>query len=269
MSFLALGLLTACPAPKPPPPPEPGPLLAGVATRRLELPVGIAMGGYLRTRPSSDPGSPWAVQFPASQGVHTDPTARVVALTNGVTRVALIRLDTAITTPTLRSRLIATLTAKGELTKIFMFATHTHAGPARMMPPARLGSATGTDFVSLVMDHYDAEVETRMTAAIVEAVTDAFAALKPVSVGVASVEAGDFNNDRRCENDPVYGYDFRDTALTVIRIDEVDADGNPVKPLTALLHYAMHGTVLSSDNTPPSEGSDFTEPHGPAPPAEH
>ena len=245
----SLLLLTACPSPRPPAPPEPGPLRAGVATRRFDMPVGIALGGYLRTRPASDPGSPWATQFPASQGVHTDPTVRVVALTNGLTRVAFMRLDLTLTSPTLRSRLTAALKAAGEDAHLFIYATHTHAGPARMMPPARLGSATGTDFVSLVMDHYDAEVETRMVNAIVEAITDAFAHLEPVSMGIASVEAGDFNNDRRCENDPIYGRDFRDTALTVIRLDVVDEAGNPVRPLTALLHYAMHGTVLSSDNT--------------------
>jgi neutral ceramidase len=249
VALLCFVLFTACPAPKPPPAPEPGPLQAGVATRRLDLPVGIAMGGYLRQRPVSDPGSNWAEQFPASQGIHTEPTVRVVALTNGLTRVALIRLDATITSPTLRSRLVGSLTAAGESANVFMYATHSHAAPARFMPPARLGSATGTDFVSLVMDHYDAEAETRMTSAIVAAITEAFSTLKPVSLGVASVEAGDFNNDRRCENDPIYGPDFRDTALTVIRIDEVDASGQPVKPLTALLHYAMHGTVLGSDNT--------------------
>lgn len=241
--------LFACPQPKPTPPPEPGPLLAAVATRLIDQPVGIAMGGYLRTRPASDPGSPWAKQFPASRGVHTEPTVRVLALSNGVTRVAFVRLDTTITSPTLRSRAITTLAATGETAHVFLYATHTHAGPARFMPPARLGSSTGTDFVSLVMDHYDAEVEARLTKAIVDAATEAFASLKPASVGVATVEAGDFNNDRRCENDPIYGHDFRDTAMTVIRLDEVDASGNPVKPLTALLHYAMHGTVLGSDNT--------------------
>ena len=248
LAFTSLLVLAACPPPKPVVP-EPGPLRAAVATRRLDIPVGIAMGGYLRTRPASDPGSPWAKQFPASQGVHSDPTVRVVVLTNGLTRVALIRLDTTIVSPTLRSRLISTLTAAGETANVFIYATHTHAGPARIMPPARLGSATGTDFVSLVMDHYDAEVETRMTSAISEAIIEAFAGLKPVSVGLATVEAGDFNNDRRCENDPVYGRNFRDTALTVIRIDEVDEAGTPVRPLTALLHFAMHGTVLGSDNT--------------------
>lgn len=247
-ALVSVFVFTACP-PAPPPPPEPGPLQASVATRRLDIPVGIAMGGYLRTRPASDPGSPWAKQFPASQGIHTDPTVRVVAFTNGLTRLAFVRLDTTIVSPTLRSRLLGTLAATGETANLLLFATHTHAGPARIMPPARLGSATGTDFVSLVMDHYDAEVETRMTLAIMEALTEAFATLKPVSIGVATVEAGDFNADRRCENDPVYGFDFRDTALTVIRIDEVDERGAPVRPLTALLHYAMHGTVLGSDNT--------------------
>ncbi|MDP2269876.1 MAG: neutral/alkaline non-lysosomal ceramidase N-terminal domain-containing protein [Archangium sp.] len=238
----------ACPQ-VPAPPPEPGPLQAGVATRRLDLPVGIAMGGYLRTRPASDPGSPWARQLPASQGLHSDPTVRVVAFTNGLTRLAFVRLDTTLVSPTLRSRLMGTLAATGETANLLLFATHTHAGPARIMPPARLGSATGTDFVSLVMDHYDAEIEQRMTKAITEAVTEAFATLKPVSIGVATLEAGDFNSDRRCENDPLYGRDFRDTALTVIRIDEVDERGAPVKPLTALMHYAMHGTVLGSQNT--------------------
>ena len=121
----SLLVLSACPAPKPPPP-EPGPLRAGVATRRLDLPVGIAMGGYLRSRPASDPGSTWAKQFPASQGVgYTDPTVRVVALTNGLTRVAFIRLDTTVTSPTLRSRLTATLKAAGEEARTSSFTPPT------------------------------------------------------------------------------------------------------------------------------------------------
>ncbi|MFZ5440652.1 MAG: hypothetical protein ACOZQL_11635 [Myxococcota bacterium] len=249
LALLALSLtLLACPQP-PPAAPEPGPLLAGVATRRIDQPVGVPMGGYLRTKPASDPGSPWAQQFPASRGVQTEPTVRVLALTNGLTRVAFIRLDTTITSPRLRSRAIATLSAAGETARVFMYATHSHAAPARFMPPARLGSSTGTDFVSLVMDHYDPEVEARLTRAIADATAEAFAHLVPVSVGVATVDASDFNNDRRCENDPLYGHDFRDTTMTVIRFDEVGADGLPVRPLTALLHYAMHGTVLDSENT--------------------
>jgi neutral ceramidase len=209
----------------------------------------MAMGGYLRQRPGSDPGSTWAKQFPASRGVHTEPTARALALTNGLSRVVMVRLDLTIVSPTLRTRVRNALAATGETANVLLYATHTHAGPARFMPPAHLGDPNGTDFVALVMDHYDSEADVRLTNAIVSAITQAFAALQPVSYGVATVDCSDFNNDRRCENDPIYGHDFRDTLATVIRFDVVDERGAPVRPLTALVHYAMHGTVLGEQNT--------------------
>lgn len=248
---LCLGLLlslSACPPPQPMPP-KPGPLRGGTATVKLDLPVGMAMGGYLRTKPGSDPGSTWARQFPSSRGMHTEPTARTLALTNGIERLAIVRLDLTIVSPTLRTRIRAALKAAGETADVVLYATHTHAGPSRFMPPAHLGDPNGTDFVALVMDHYDSEVELRLVEKIVASINQAFSALEPVSYGVATVEAGDFNNDRRCENDLIYGYDFRDTRATVIRFDVVDESGAPVRPLTALVHYAMHGTVLDSDNT--------------------
>ncbi|MFT3712859.1 MAG: neutral/alkaline non-lysosomal ceramidase N-terminal domain-containing protein [Archangium sp.] len=249
-SLLALCFtLSACPPPPPPPPAKPGPLRAGVATVKLDQPVGMAMGGYLRQRPGSDPGSTWAKQFPASRGVHTEPTARTLALTNGLSRVALVRLDLTIVSPTLRTRIRNALAAAGETANVLLYATHTHAGPARFMPPAHLGDPNGTDFVALVMDHYDTEAELRLVNAIMASIAQAFASLEPVSYGIATVDASAFNNDRRCENDPIYGYDFRDTNATVIRFDVVDESGNPVRPLTALVHYAMHGTVLGEQNT--------------------
>lgn len=227
----------------------PGPLQAGVATFDLEQPVGVALGGYLRATPSTDPGSPWAKQLPASRGVQSTPTVRALALSNGKTRVALVRLDATLTSPSLRTRVLAGLQASLPDVKVLLYATHSHAAPARILPPALLGGAGGTDFVSLVMDHYDAEVERRTAQHTVEAIEAAFASLVNVSLGVATIDAADFNNDRRCENDPLYGPGFRDTAVTVIRIDSVDGEGRPVAPLTALLHYAMHGTVLGSENT--------------------
>lgn len=241
-------VLVGCSTPMPPPP-EPGPLLAGVATRKLDVPVGIAMGGYSRTRPADDPRSPWSKQLPASRGIHTEPTVRVIALSNGLTKVAFIRMDTTLISSTLRARTMAALEALGESTRVFMHASHSHASPARIMPPARLGGPTGSDFVSLVMDHYDAEVEAMMVFAIVEATREAYANLRPVSVGVAHIDGAAFNNDRRCENDPVYGAEFRDTDFTLVRFDVVDASGAPTEPLTAMVQYAMHGTMLGSDNT--------------------
>lgn len=233
--------------PPPAPAPEPGPLRAQVSTRPLDLPVGIALGGHLRSRPRTDPGSPWAKQLPASRGLHSEPTARALVLDNGVTSVAFVRLDTCLVSPTLRSRVLGLLRDAGLEHELFLHASHTHAGPARFQPPARLGSSTGTDFVSLVMDGYDAEVETRMATAIVAAITEAAGRLVPVALGVATVDGSEFNHDRRCENDPVYGPGYRDTDFTVVRLDEVTATGT--RPLAALAHFAMHGTMLSSDCT--------------------
>jgi hypothetical protein len=62
-------------------------------------------------------------------------------------------------------------------------------------------------------------------------------------VGVVTVDASELNRDRRCANDDLYGPGFRDGTLTVVRLDEVDARGTPVRPLTGLVHFALHGTA--------------------------
>jgi hypothetical protein len=67
-----------------------------------------------------------------------------------------------------------------------------------------------------------------------------------VSVGVASVDGAELNADRRCENDSMYGPEFRDRMMTVVRFD--DETGTPTRPLTALLHYSVHGTVMSGSS---------------------
>jgi neutral ceramidase len=247
---LLLVLVTAlgCPAPvEPPPPPSAGPLRAQVATRALDVPVGVPMGGYTRNRRRDEPGSPWSQSLPASRGVHTEPTARVLALSNGVTTALIARVDTCLTSPTLRSRVLAGLAEAGLDAKLLLVASHTHAGPARIMPPARIGSSTGSDFIAFVMDTYDAEVEARMAAAVVAAAKDTLSNLQPVALGVARADGSAFNSDRRCANDPVYGPDFRDTDFTVLRLDALTAEGG--RPLAALVHFAVHGTVLGEGNT--------------------
>lgn len=243
-------VLLGCPAPvepPPPPPPEPGPLRAQVATRVLDVPVGVPLGGYMRTRRRDEPGSAWAHLLPASRGVHTEPTARVLALSNGATTAVVARVDTCLTSPSLRARVTAGLTSAGHDARLLLFASHTHAGPARVLQPARIGSATGSDFVSFAMDSYDAEVEARMADAVIAAALEALTNLQPVALGVARADGSAFNSDRRCENDPLYGPDFRDTDFTVLRLDALTPQG--ARPLAALAHFAVHGTVLGSENT--------------------
>jgi hypothetical protein len=248
VSCLFVVALAASCSPTPAPAEQGGPLRAGVATVVVDVPVGAPTGGYSRSRPPDDPGSAWANTFPSTRGVHTDATARALALTNGLSRAAFVRLDVCLITPSLRTRIRRLLDEAGEPATFIVQATHTHGHVARFFEPVHIGSASGPDFVAFGMDTYDAELELRIATAAAKAITDAFAGLVPVSVGSATVDASPLNADRRCENDPVYGPDFRDPTLTVVRFDEVDGAGAPVRPLTALTHFAVHGTVMSGSN---------------------
>ncbi len=249
-SACAVLVLVACAAcPPPPAKPKPQALKAGVATQRLDIPVGTSMGGYTRQRPSDDPGSLWSKTLPASRGIATEPTARAVAFSDGLTQVVMIRLDGCISSPTLRARVKSLLSAAGKQANVIIDATHSHSAPARYLTPARLGSSTGSDFVSLVMDSYDPDVETRMATAIAAAAGQALDTLQPVSIGVATADGSAFNHDRRCQNDGIYGPNYKNSTMTVIRVDAVDDSGMPTKPLTALLHFSEHGTALDRENT--------------------
>jgi hypothetical protein len=229
-------------------PPPLRPLQAGVATTLVEVPVGAPTGGYSRTKPDNDPGSRWSANFPSTKGVQTDATARALALTNGVTRTALVRLDVCLITPSLRTRVRQKLDAAQEPASFILQATHTHGHVARFFQPLHVGNASGADFIALGMDTYDAEIEERIASAAAASVLEAFANLTRVSVGSASVDAAELNADRRCENDTMYGPDYRDPKLTIVRFDAVDNAGAPIRPLTALLHFSVHGTVMAGSS---------------------
>lgn len=238
-------LLVACGAPAPLERVA-GPLKAGIATVPLDAPVGISMGGYSRSKSKTDRGSPFALSFDASTGVHTLPTARALALDDGLHPLVIVRIDVALSTETLQLR---AQNALGAAASLIIVATHTHAGPARFFRSALSGGTSGLDITAVAMDKYDAELEERMALSIALAARQALAGLKRVSVGHAELALPELNQDRRCQNDDLYGPDYRDRLVRVVRFDETDAEGNPVKPFTGFIDYAAHGTLLGSDNT--------------------
>jgi hypothetical protein len=224
------------------------PLRAGVAVVSIDVPVGAPTGGYSRNKGLDDPGSPWADKFPSTRGVHTDATAKAVAMTNGVARAAIVRLDVCLVTPSLRTRIRRGLDAAGESAAFIVQATHTHGHVARFFEPVRIGNSKGFDVSGSGMDTYDPELETRIATAATKAILSAFGALTNVAVGSAVVDADALNADRRCENDPLYGPGFKNPKLTMIRFDEVDENREPTRPLVALMHYSVHGTVMAGSN---------------------
>jgi hypothetical protein len=229
-------------------PPKPGPLRAGVATVLLDAPVGVPLGGFNRSSSSSKPTSPYVQNFNPSHGVQSAPSARAVAFSNGLHQAALVRLDLIGVTYTLQARTSANLKAMGHELPFILMATHTHSGPARFFPPVLLEGGAGTNISAMAMDTYDTEVEDRLATSIAKAIVGALESMRPVSLGVATVETRELSRDRRCENDDLYGPGYHDPVLTLIRLDEVGEDGNPIRPLTALLHFSMHGTHLGGSN---------------------
>jgi hypothetical protein len=248
-TLFALAALTFACGPKPaPPPPVPGPLKAGVATLPLDAPVGLPMGGYGRKKVAGEQGSPFAEKLPASTGIQTLPTARAIALSDGLTTTVFVRLDVCLTTNNVRFEAQRVLTEKGYDAQLILVSTHTHAGPARYFRPAPAEGSGGIDPTAIAMDVFDPETEERFGASVAAAAMKAVDGMVPASMGFSSIEAGQFNHDRRCENDDLYGAGFRDKTLSVVRIDAVDDSGAPTHPLTGFINYAMHGTVLGGDN---------------------
>lgn len=221
--------------------PEAGPLKAAFAAVPLDAPIGVPLGGYSRHLEKGDPGSPFAKSFPSSRGVHTSPLARALALDDGLTRVVVVRIDAALVTWSLQQR--ATVHLGRPDVSLVVTATHTHAGPARFFRPAFSAGAGGFDVAAQAMDSYDAEVEDRLAVSIARAARVALDGVRAVRVGHAELDASELNADRRCQNDDLYGADYKDGTLRVLRFDALD--GTPVGAVAA---FAVHGTVLGSDN---------------------
>ncbi len=238
-TWLAMLMLAACGGATTKP--EPGPLRAAFATVPLDAPIGVPLGGYSRRLEKGDPGSPFAKSFPSSRGVHTTPVARALALDDGLTRVVVVRIDAALVTWSLQQRATVHLERPG--VSLVVTATHTHAGPARFFRPAFSAGAGGFDVAAQAMDSYDAEVEDRLAVSIATAARLALDGVQAVRVGHAGLDASELNADRRCQNDDLYGPDYKDGTLRVLRFDTLDG-----APLGAVAAFAVHGTVLGSSN---------------------
>jgi hypothetical protein len=247
-TVLAVSLLVACGAA---PKSAPGALKVGVATVALDAPVGMPMGGYSRGQlkgQPGDPGSPWVDSFPATRGLQSIPTARAIALANDKSTLVVVRVDLGLVTSSLRWRAQWALKDLGHEVPLLVEATHTHHGPARYFRPAPIDGANPFDPTASSLDTFDQEAEDKLGTSIAVAAKQALDGLVPAAMGIAVADGGAFNKDRRCENDDLYGPNFKDSDLTVVRFDAVDSVGQPTRPLTGFIHFAMHGTVLDRDN---------------------
>jgi hypothetical protein len=169
-----------------------------------------------------------------------------VAFNNGVEHVVIVRTDTALTTPSLQSRVEQHVARDG--VHVVVNGTHSHHGPARFFAPAYAAGEDHFDVPSISMDVYDATLEDTLAASIAKAVTQAIDAEVPAAVGHASIDGSVLNHDRRCENDDLYGPNYFNKMMDVLRFDAVMPDGSIGAPIGGIVRFAAHGTIMGGSN---------------------
>jgi len=203
-------------------------LMGGVASRPLRLPVGTATVGY---SPGQGPKTPYAESYPGTTAAHTELTAKAMVIRQGDKAIALVRTDTIgvwqdiIRDAQVRLRELGhPALADG----LIVAATHTHRSGGR------------------IFDHFIGEIAVgpflegfypRIRGAIVDAVIEASEAAVPVRVGHGAIQVPSLHKDRRCEN-----ADLQDDTMGLIKLETSDGD-----LLGVVVNYAMHGTVIGSD----------------------
>ncbi len=213
-----------------PPPPQPGPFQVGVARALLPVPLGIGTAGFGQVGGGDAPKSRFTGKYPATRGIYTHPSIRVVAVSQGDRDVILMRVDLVGITQQARTALVERLlkkTGRDLDQSLVIAATHTHSGPGRLVQ---------NDIWAALLDTFFPEFFERMIEAMAEAVVAALADRAPARFGHAVLTTDALHGDRRCQNP-----DLMDGRFPVLRFD--DAKGVP-RAIVGM--YAVHGTVVGA-----------------------
>ncbi len=180
-------------------------LKAGIGRSIITPHIGAALVGYFNR-----PGP--------SNGIHDDLNARAVVLDDGSTAVALCSVEmcwlAGVNVQAIRAVVAARCALKPE--NVFVFATHTHSGPA---------------------PQNDSDWDRPLAEIIADAIVQAYNARVDAQFASGFGQLFGYNINRRWLNRPA------DPSVGVLRVDR--ADGTP---LALLGNYACHAVVLGYDN---------------------
>ena len=191
---------------------------AGVAKIDLAPPTGIQMAGY-STR--------------YSEGVHDPIEARVLTLSDGRRRIALVTLDLCFPfEPPAMDEIRAAV--QTQVDEVIFHASHTHSGPTYMAAPEALKIAIPR---------------------VITAIRDAATHMTPARIGTGWGQTYIGFNRRYARPDGAMHMFWRneskststhpvDPTVGVIRVDRA-TDGTP---LAVLVHYACHPVIFGPDN---------------------
>jgi hypothetical protein len=191
-----------------------GPLSAGAAEVRFELPDGAPLGGFARLS--------WA-----SRGVRDPTGARAIVLSVPGASVALVSAELVLVPAELVEDVRARVADLG-LSGLVAAATHTHAGPGGFWHNP-VGERAGTG-------PFDPALRERIAAALADAVRRAAAAAVPVRIAAGRGRAEELVRSRSGGE--------RDGSLDVLRLERADGGG----PVAELIVFPSHPTMLGKRN---------------------
>lgn len=259
-------------------------LQAGAASGLIRVPVGTPLGGYLRPPVGGDylgpdpqaealdslpsqsgdgtpnvpvpdearkAHSPYATYSPPSRGYYDALTAKAVALDDGNDVAVLLKTD-------LIGALDEVNVAVAEQVKertgvdvaegLVLSATHTHDGPGAV-------ANDSVRYFWLAMDAYQPELFDRLVGDLTDVVVEALDNRVPARFGFTTGQesrANALNSFRRSRSpwtpERVALQDVLRRRIGVLQVDEVDAAGEPVRPLAIVTNYAAHGIVFDVEN---------------------
>ena len=210
--------------------PPPGPLQAGFARVRIPAPVGMGTVGY-GPDPGVDSVSPYSTIYPSTRHVHGHPELKAAVISRGdAHEVVFVRFDAVGVFQQFRRAVVleyAARTGKDIDDALVMGATHTHAGPGRIID--------GGAIFDIIADRFFPDFYTRFVGATVDVIEAAYADLAPASIATTMASCAEAHNDRRCEDG---GPDHTNDDIPLVVVER----GGEVSIVIGA--YAVHGTVL-------------------------
>ncbi len=209
-------------------------LYAGAASASLDLPIGIAMGGFAVRIGLI---MPYNKLMGGSFGYLDRPDVKAVALRrNGLTLV-IARVVMMGVTESLRTQVVNLVREQTGLDldrSLILNATHTHSGPGHFLPVPDITGLVGVDV-------YNQKIVDRIAGSIAGTIVEAIESMEPARIGFGYRESFDPDErlveDRRCYNGPGV---FKEDRLWIGRIENDEGE-----TFAMLVGMAMHGVIYS------------------------
>lgn len=200
---------------------------------------------------ASTASSPYATYSPPSRGYFDSLITKAVALDNGENTVVIVKTDLIGMNDELPlevARRVLERTGVDLGDGIIMTATHTHDGPGALANNA-------IRYFWLAMDNYKPEIAELLTEEITRVVIQSLENMVPARFGYNSGQESrerSLNSYRRTRSiytdERVAQQDLLRKRIGVLRVDEVDDNGDSVRPIAAILNYSAHGIAFSVEN---------------------